>query len=136
MSMLAHGTTRAVLCIGNLAFKIARNANGARGNRFEANIYQRSDQERRTLLCPPLWCSPTGAVLIMRRARPMTQNECAMMKGILMMAWDYRGPDDHGCLFEASGKDWGWIDSRPVAVRLRHPRARPAVRTPPPATIR
>ena len=134
MSMLALGTTRAVLCIGNFAFKIARNANGARGNCFEADLYQRCEQERRTLLCPPLWCSPTGAVLIMRRARPMTQSEFAMMKGILMLACDYRGSDDDGCPFEPSAKDWGWLDGHPVAVDYATPALDP-LSTPPHARI-
>jgi hypothetical protein len=70
-----NGTTRAVLCIGGLAIKFARSADGARGNRFEADMYRRSDPERRKLLCTPLWCSPNGAVLMMRRARPMTEGD-------------------------------------------------------------
>ena len=73
------GTTRAVLCIGGLAIKFARSADGARGNRFEADLYRRSDPERRKLLCTPLWCSPNGAVLMMRRARPMTEGDFASM---------------------------------------------------------
>jgi hypothetical protein len=53
----AHGTSRFVLCIGALAFKFARHAQGAECNRFEAEIYRRAIPSRRAMLCPPLWCS-------------------------------------------------------------------------------
>jgi hypothetical protein len=88
----ATGTTRAVLCVGSLAFKIARSASGARGNRYEADLYRRSDQQRKALLCPPLWCSRNGAVLIMRRAHSMTCDEYIeqVRDAGLMLLWDYR----------------------------------------------
>jgi hypothetical protein len=114
----AAGTTRAVLCIGSLAFKLARSGRGGRCNRFEAELYGRSSQERRALLCSPLWCSPSGVVLVMRRARPMTEGEYLthVRDAGLMLAWDYRGPGDDGSPFEPKPKDWGWLDGRPVAL--------------------
>jgi hypothetical protein len=116
------GTTRAVLCIGGLAIKFARSADGARGNRFEADLYRRSDPERRKLLCTPLWCSPNGAVFMMRRARPMTEGDFRqhVIGAGLYWAWDHRGPDDDDIPFEPQAEDWGWLDDRPVAVDYAH----------------
>jgi hypothetical protein len=112
------GTVRAVLCVGPFAFKLARSRHGALCNRYEADLYNRSSQERRALLCPPLWCSPGGLLLVMRRARPMTQSEYGehVRKTGLMLAWDYRGPGDDGYPFEPKPLDWGWLDGRPVAL--------------------
>jgi hypothetical protein len=112
------GTTRAVLCIGRLAFKFARSRHGARCNRYEADLYRRSDQDRRALLCPPLCCLPFGAVLVMRRAGPMTDAEYRkhVHDADLMLAWDYRGPGDDGSPFEPKANAWGWLGGRPVAV--------------------
>jgi hypothetical protein len=114
----ATGTTRAVLCVGSLAFKIARSASGARGNRYEADLYRRSDQQRKALLCPPLWCSRNGAVLIMRRAHSMTCDEYIeqVRDAGLMLLWDYLGPGDVVAPFEDKPNAWGWLDGRPVAV--------------------
>ena len=60
---------------------------------------------------------PNGAVLMMRRARPMTEGDFRqhVLAG-LYWAWDYRGPDDDDTPFEPQAKDWGWLDDRPVAV--------------------
>ena len=112
------GTMRAVLCVGPLAFKVARSERGARCNRYEADLYKRSSQDRRALLCPPLWCSRGGLLLVMRRARPMTQNEYIehVRNTNLMLSWDYRGPGDDGHPFEPKPIDWGWLDGRPVAL--------------------
>ena len=50
-------TSRTVVCVGPLAFKFARSNLGARCNRFEADLYRRSNQGfYQTLLCPPLYC--------------------------------------------------------------------------------
>jgi hypothetical protein len=43
MAFFGGGTTRAVLCVGLLAFKFARSSHGARCNRYEAYLYRRSD---------------------------------------------------------------------------------------------
>jgi len=113
------GTSRAVLCVGSLAFNFAGSRHGARCNRFESDLYRRSDQRRRALLCPPLLCLPLGAVLVMRRANPMTYDEHRKYvrdAGLMDRAWDYRGPGDDGSPFERKANDWGWLDGKPVAV--------------------
>ena len=63
VAFFGNGTTRAVFCIGRMAFKFACSAHCARCNWYEADLYRRSDQVRRTLLCPPVWCSSFGVVL-------------------------------------------------------------------------
>jgi hypothetical protein len=77
----SYGNTRAVVCVGSLAFKLARSALGARCNQFEAKLYRRSNPKRQASLCPPLWCSPFGVMLVMRRANPMTDDEVRSMSG-------------------------------------------------------
>jgi hypothetical protein len=115
---LVAGTTRFVLCLGPLAFKFPRSLKGARCNRFESDLYRRSDQGRRKLLCPPLCCLPFGAALVMRRADSMSGAEYRqhVRDAGLMLAWGYRGPTDDGSPFEPKANDWGWLDGRPVAV--------------------
>ena len=71
------------------------------------------------LLCPPLFCFPLGAVLVMRRANPMTNDEYRKYvkdAGLMDRAWDYRGPGDDGHPFEPKANAWGWLDGKPVAV--------------------
>jgi hypothetical protein len=116
---ICHGTTRAVVCIGKLAFKLARSRRGAQCNRFEADLYKRSSQERRALLCPPpLWCSTYGSILVMRRAQSITESEFVAWGGLrrAVRAWDYRGARDDEYPFEPKASDWGWLDGEPVAV--------------------
>ena len=116
--MISIGTTRSVLCVGSLALKLARSLQGARRNRYEAELYHRADASRRALLCPPLWCSPLGVILVMRRAGPMTEPEYRkyVRDAGLMLAWNYRGPGDDGEPFESKADAWGWHDGRPVSV--------------------
>ena len=48
---------------------------GANCNNHEAKLYKNTTQRRRNLLCPVIWCAPNGAVLIMRAAVPLTEEE-------------------------------------------------------------
>jgi hypothetical protein len=116
------GTTRIVLCVGPIAFKIARDNRGARCNCFEADLYRASDARRRAMLCPPLWCSANGAVLVMRRAEPIPENEFYEIRDTGRLPdWDYRGPGDVESPFEWKPSDWGWLDGRIVAVDYSTP---------------
>jgi hypothetical protein len=103
-----------------LAFKLARSAHGRHCNRYESDLYRRSNSNRRALLCPSLWCAPLGVVQIMRRARRMTADEHRKLVldkyTDLGRAWDYRGPGDDGAPFEPKASDWGWLDGKVVAV--------------------
>src|SRR3954462_9986847 len=71
----SDGKTRLVWCIGQIAIKIARGRVGACCNRFEAKYYRNASPEIQAKLCPVLWCSPTGAVLVMPRAEPIRDDE-------------------------------------------------------------
>jgi hypothetical protein len=110
-----YGTTRSVVCVGKLAFKLARSRRGARCNRFEAELYKRSSQDRRALLCTPLWCSTYGSILVMRRAQPVTFAAWGGLRRAVR-EWDYRGGRDDEYPFEPKASDWGWLDGKPVAV--------------------
>ena len=70
-----RGTTRTVVLFGPWAFKFGRGEYGARCNRYEADLYDRSRSKphRQAMLCPVLWCSRSGKLLIARRAAsPLT----------------------------------------------------------------
>jgi hypothetical protein len=115
----AKGTRRAVLCIGPIAFKIARADVGARCNLYEAELYRRARPYRRAFLCPVLWCSTGGAALVMRRARPMTECEfAAMWNAGRFPDWNVFPPDDEEpCSpLEPSARNWGWLDGVAVAI--------------------
>ena len=62
--MLGDGTSRVVIVLGGLAIKIARHLHGLRCNRFEADLYQRTSDRRRLMLCPVLWRSWFSVVLV------------------------------------------------------------------------
>jgi hypothetical protein len=64
---------RPVIVIGRWALKFARNARGRACNKYEANLYRSTANDRRKLLCPVLWISPGGRLLIMAAAEPMTE---------------------------------------------------------------
>jgi len=84
-NMIYRGSTRTVVTLGLLAFKIARGKYGMRCNRHEADLYRRSNARRRSMLCPVLWCSRPAFILIMQRAAtPVTKGALDERKGV---AW-------------------------------------------------
>ncbi|SDJ58391.1 hypothetical protein SAMN05216338_105533 [Bradyrhizobium sp. Rc2d] len=109
-----------VIVIGRLAFKFARNQRGRDSNLYEAKLYRNSNESRRALLCPVLWVSPKGALLIMRAARPLSE----MMSGVeyiqAFTAWEYK-PGEDSCPFEPKASDWGWFKGRKVALDYSTP---------------
>jgi hypothetical protein len=66
----------------------ARNATGRRCNRFEADLWARTTEVRRNMLCPVLACLPFGVGLFMQRAKPLSEDEVQRLK-----AADERTPD-------------------------------------------
>ena len=128
MVSFATGTTRAVLCVGSLALKFSRSQAGARGNRFESDLYRRSGKGRRALLCPVLWCSPHGAVLVMRRATPMSEADYRRYVHDvgLLYAWGYSDSRDDVNPFEPKASSWGWHNGRAVAIDYANVDRRPA----------
>jgi hypothetical protein len=128
MISFATGTTRTVLCLGALAFKFALSRAGTRGNRFQADLFRRSGKGRRAFLCPVLWCSPHGAVLVMRRAAPMSEADYRRyVRDVgLLYAWGYSGPGDDVNPFEPKASSWGWLNGRVVAIDYANVDRRPA----------
>jgi hypothetical protein len=59
--------------------KLARNANGRRCNRFEADLWARTTEVRRNMLCPVFARFPFGFALIMQRAKLHNSGQVAMM---------------------------------------------------------
>jgi hypothetical protein len=80
-----RGTTRAVCVLGRLAFKFAIGERGRRCNRFEADLYRRSNERRKAMLCPVLWCERAGYLLVARAACPLSQNERDHLEPIPVM---------------------------------------------------
>jgi len=63
-----------VIVLGPVALKIARNQEGRACNRYEANLYRTTTTtRRRAMLCPVLWVSPGGFLLITRSAVPLSE---------------------------------------------------------------
>jgi hypothetical protein len=118
--MIQRGTTRTVLSVGPLAFKFGRGEYGARCNRYEAELYarSRSKRHRQSMLCPVLWCSRSGQLLIARRAAtPVTPSQLAERKAHAWDEWNYEGHGDDECPFEyGKPTDWGCLDGRLSAV--------------------
>jgi hypothetical protein len=124
MITFRRGTSRGVLCVGPIAIKLARNKRGARCNRHEFELYRRTTEWRRSLLCPVLWCSENGAILIARAAKPMTQEEFNdLYRRNELPDWDYLAPanDREPCPIEGKASDWGWLNGKPLAVDYAEP---------------
>jgi len=108
-----------VVVIGPLAFKFARDKRGRASNLYEAKLYRTSDATRRTLLCPALWVSPRGCLLVMRAAQPLTELTDDDYEHA-WQTWDYM-PGEDGCPFEPKACDWGWFEGRKVALDYSTP---------------
>jgi hypothetical protein len=117
-----RGTRRLTLCIGTWAVKLARNSNGRRCNRFEADLWVRKTAARRNMLCPVLARLPFGLAVVMQRARPLSEDEAERLRNTRGFPdWDYVPPDDE-CPFEFKASDWGRLpDGRLVALDYSMP---------------
>ena len=84
-----------MLVLGPVAIKFAIGKRGRRCNLYEANLYNAVSPQRRDMLCPVLWCSQNGAVLIARSAIPLTEDECHHLKDAdAFPEWDYVPSND------------------------------------------
>jgi hypothetical protein len=119
--IISHGTTRRpVIVIGRWALKFARNELGRRCNQYEADLYRSSSEQRRKLLCPVIWLSDDGELLIMAAATPLAEALTLDEYLALGTEWNARlGEDD--CPFEPKAADWGWHDGRRVALDYSTP---------------
>jgi hypothetical protein len=119
---LHRGSTRTVLAIGAVAFKVARRDSGARCNLYEANLYGRTTPRRREILCPVIACAPNGSVLVAQAATPLSESEFKQLwDGDGFPDWDYQPADGDECPFEWKPSDWGWLNGRLVALDYSTP---------------
>jgi hypothetical protein len=111
---------RPVIVVGPIALKIARNKDGRACNTYEAALYRNTTTHRRAMLCPVLWVSPGGILLIMRTAAPLS--EMMSLEEYLDAAekWDAL-PGEDACPFEPKASDWGWYKGRRVALDYSTP---------------
>jgi len=118
---ISSGTTRRVVVLGPLAIKFAIGPRGRRCNRFEADLYLRTSERRRAMLCPVLWCSRKGVLLFSRAAEPLTEPEAEHLLEVDGFPdWDYVPPDETEP-FEYKPSDWGRLDGRLVALDYSAP---------------
>lgn len=118
--MISHGTTRLVLCLGPYAIKIAKEKGttlqSVRGRPLEAN-HGRAAQNA----LPYPSTIPFGVALMMKRAKPISEEE----KDHLISTdgfpdWDYVPPDETAP-FEYKASDWGLLEGRLVALDYSTP---------------
>lgn len=116
ISISRSGSTRnPVVVIGPLAFKWAKNDLGRKCNLLERAIYRDANADRRSMLCPALWSSRRGRILVMRSATPTTE----MMSIEEYIGMDQRWDTQHGeppSPFEPGARNWGWYKGRRVAI--------------------
>lgn len=112
----AEGTTRVVAIAGGYAAKFARGDEGRRCNLEEARLWRlySATPGRGESLCPVVWCSSDGAILLMEAAEPLPEGAEPWHQAD--EAWDYRAGGDDGSPWEGKIADWGLLRGRPVAV--------------------
>lgn len=117
---VAGSTRRPVIVIGPWALKFARNDRGRASSLYEARLYRTTTEKRRSLLCPILWVSPRGWLLVARSALPL--GEMMTLDEYLAVAkeWDQMAGEDP-CPFEPKASDWGWYKGRRVALDYSTP---------------
>lgn len=121
MRLNTTGTTRFVVIIGRHAVKIARGVTGRRCNLYEAKTWATESQERKSILCPVVFCSWTGDALIMPSATPLTEAQKeAFIESDAFPDWDYI-PGGSRSPFEYKASDWGFLDGKLVALDYSAP---------------
>jgi hypothetical protein len=117
-----RGTFRLTICIGPWAIKIARGALGRSCNAYEADLWKRTTDKRRAMVCPVLIAAPYGLALFMQRAKPISEDEAEQLRATQGFPdWDYVPPDER-CPFEPKASDWGRLpDGRLVALDYSTP---------------
>jgi hypothetical protein len=121
ISISKAGSMRSpVLVIGPVAFKVARDARGRASNLYEAKLYRTTNETHRALLCPVLWVSGKGRLLVMRAAEPLAEMMTEEEYQEAFETWDYM-PGEDSCPFEPKACDWGWFKGRKVALDYSTP---------------
>lgn len=114
---IRHGCSRRVLLFCGLAFKFAKGRYGRLCNEQERGIWARNKDHptRGPRLCPVLFCSPNGRLLIMPVAKPVSPDFSARVLDVEGDWWDYM-PGDDSWPCEPKSADWGVYQGRIVAV--------------------
>lgn len=114
MTLNRQGCTRIVILTRRLAFKIPNVRNGWRLFLYGllANMQERTfSRAGWPELCPVRWSIPGGWLVVMPRARPLSDDE--------FLAFDAEAfidkPDYH-VPAEAKADSFGWLDGRVVAI--------------------
>jgi hypothetical protein len=76
----AGTTMRRVIVVWRWAFKLARGRHGARCNLEERNLYHTVSKARLAMLCPVVWCSGSGRLLVVRAADRASEVEAAALR--------------------------------------------------------
>jgi hypothetical protein len=122
MIRICQGTTRIVLVVGPYALKFARHGDiGRRCNRYEAKIWKlnRDNAVRGPRLCPVLWSSSGGAVLLMPAAEPLPADmELPEDWADWWLDTAKAGDDFPG---EHKAADWGMLNGRIVLLDYSSP---------------
>lgn len=115
-SISTRGTTRSpVVVIGPIVLKFAKSNRGRACNLYEAKLYGTTTEPRRRLLCPVIWVSSKGSVLVGRSAVPDESEMPFDRRFELTKKWDHM-PGEDGHPFEWKPGDWGWYHGRLVAL--------------------
>jgi hypothetical protein len=116
------GSTRITVCFGPWAFKFARSTVGMRCNQYENKLWHRVDDRRRDMLCPVLCGLPGNVLIIMKRARPLTEGEAEHLRETDGFPdWDYDPDEGLSEPFEYKATDWGWLEGHLVALDYSSP---------------
>ena len=109
------------LCVGRYAIKIAKSARGRACNRYESDLWKRTTEARRKMLCPIQVMLPFGLAVVMPTARPLTEDEKTyLIDTDGFPDWDYVPPDETAP-FEYKASDWGRLNGRLVALDYSAP---------------
>lgn len=75
------------------------------------------------MLCPALWVSPFGLLLIQAAAVPLEEGNMMSIDEYLGMAsrWRNAAMDNEPCPFESKARDWGLFEGRTVALDYSEP---------------
>jgi hypothetical protein len=112
-----RGASRHVLVCHSIALKFARSKWGARCNLYEANVFKSTTACRRKMLCPVLWCSAKGAILVMRAAAPMSEEDFDRLDRTGELPdWKRIPYSEDITPFESKAADWGWLGGKPVVL--------------------
>lgn len=110
---IAYGCTRTVWLIGQYAFKFPAMSEwrlfllGLLAN-MQERVFSRAGWPE---LCPVLWSLPGGWLVVMRRARLMTDEE---FEAFDAESWAERG--DYTVPVEYKSDSFGWVNGSIVAV--------------------